>query len=150
MRRGHPILAILPLSLVALVFATEAKAVQHSAFVELGGNGGVLSLNYDVAHSAFSARIGTGGAGFHSGYTTYFLLLNYFPWIDGPHRLEAGAGALMADCTDCARVDATGFIGYRLQPVDGGFNFRVGAAGYRASSSDAYQIYPGLSFGYTF
>ena len=139
---------------------------RNSIFVELLGNGGLYTLNYD--HKFFdhvSARIGaeyislTGSDTNVEDRVSIFLLpvmINYLVG-NGNSRLELGAGAILGGVD--ANVDNetvngigggsfTGTIGYRLQPRDGGFLFRIGFT--PIVSSLGFYPWAGLSLGATF
>ncbi|MGB3850438.1 MAG: hypothetical protein WA958_10765 [Tunicatimonas sp.] len=143
---------------------------RNSVFLELGGNGLLYSLNYD--HKFFdhaSARI---GAMFISvsandpttvdGRVSVFLLplmANYLVG-DGNSRLELGGGLLVGGVNADATIDNeaiddvaggaafTANVGYRLQPRDGGFLFRIGFT--PVISSAGFLPWAGISFGATF
>lgn len=139
---------------------------RNSIFVELLGNGGIYTLNYD--HKFFnhvSARIGaeyvslTGSDTNIEDRVSIFLLpvmINYLVG-NGNSRLELGAGAILGGVN--ANVDNetvngigggsfTGTVGYRLQPRDGGFLFRIGFT--PIVSSLGFYSWAGLSLGATF
>ena len=97
------------LVLIAAVFASSTKAQDNPAvsahhpniFLEFGGNGGILSLNYDrrfsEGNNGFGARVGAGLAAVPAGHDGFGftvsvpLAVNYLLG-KGPHQLEAGAG----------------------------------------------------------
>lgn len=110
--------------------------------VELAGNAGILSLNYDQRFSkgtsGLGARIGvgvTGGGSSHIGFPQFILTvpvgLNYLVGA-GPHQLEAGAGVTFIGetFTPVGKYGgATKFfvpsIGYRYQPLNKAPVFRA-------------------------
>jgi hypothetical protein len=131
--------------------ATPAAAqvrARNSIYAELLGNGGLYSINYD-------RRLGGGGASVRVGAAMWetegglfvsvpderhrFLLapvlLNLLTGA-GTHHLELGGGVLVGSETvtrglgspseRSALLSATGTLGYRRQPPDGGFVFRIG------------------------
>lgn len=139
---------------------------RNSVFVELLGNGILYTLNYD--HKFFdhvSARIGgtfislSGSANSVDDRVSVVLvpiMINYLVG-NGNSRLELGAGAILGRIN--ANVDNetvngignggfTGTIGYRLQPRNGGFLFRIGFT--PIISAGLFQPWGGLSLGATF
>ena len=143
---------------------------RNSIFLELGGNGLIYSLNYD--HKFFdhaSARIGgmyLGGSAddpnsIDGRVSVFFVPItaNYLVG-NGNSRLEIGGGLVIAGGSVDATIDNetiddvgsgaafTGTIGYRLQPRDGGFLFRVGFTPLIASG--VFVPWAGLSLGATF
>ena len=145
---------------------------RNSIFLELGGNGVVYSLNYD--HKFFdhaSARIGGSYIRFSADDPNTLdgrISLLFVPITasylvgEGNSRLELGGGPLITvassgggtvdneqfDNFRGGGVGFTGIVGYRLQPRNGGFLFRIGftpvfAPGY-------FLPWAGLSLGATF
>lgn len=143
---------------------------RNSIFVELLGNGILYSLNYD--HKFFdhaSARIGgmflsypKNDVNNDNGRTILVLvpiMVNYLVG-NGNSRLEVGGGILAGGTNGSAQIENeriseargggafTGNIGYRLQPRDGGFLFRIGFT--PVISSAGFLPWAGLSLGATF
>lgn len=138
-------------------------------YAELGGNGVILSANYDRRFNKTAGglgfRIGLGNS--FDSYTTFTTLpvgINYLLGKRG-HYFEAGIGGtllLLGDSKDDlwsiggADIDqnkSTLFatvinMGYRRQPVTGGFNFRGGVSPFFINGQAAINAY--LSFGYNF
>ncbi|MEJ7779649.1 MAG: secretin and TonB N-terminal domain-containing protein [Daejeonella sp.] len=134
-----------------------------SVFVELLGNGALISGNFDMRlkpdrNDGFGIRA---GAGLSGKYITVPLGLNY---IVGKKRsgFETGIGItpaiytganpqdLIGDPNGSKRLDAAGFLsaGYRLQSTNG-FMLRANAA---VAFTRSYFVFawPGLSLGYRF
>ena len=141
---------------------------RNSIFLELGGNGFAYSLNYD--HKFFnhaSARIGGmfiplqgEGTGLDDGDRVSVLLVpvmaNYLLG-NGSSRLEIGGGLLFGhvggnlendEFSEGGVASFTGTVGYRLQPVNGGFLFRIGFT--PIFTSEGFLPWAGLSLGGTF
>lgn len=139
---------------------------RNSIYAELLGNGLLYSLNYD--HKLFnhlSARIGgmyAGGLeGEALGEDISLLLVpvmaNYLVG-NGSSRLEIGAGlsfgyasgnwAGAGELSGGGLAGFTSTVGYRLQPTDGGFLFRIGFT----PTFLGGEVFPllGLSLGGTF
>jgi len=143
---------------------------RNSIFLELGGNGLLYSLNYD--HKFFdhaSARIGgmfltvaADDPNTLDGRVSVILvpiLANYLVG-NGSSRLEIGGGLLLGGVNADASVEneaideigggatLTANLGYRLQPRDGGFLFRIG---FTPVFGPGYFLpWAGLSLGATF
>lgn len=115
----------------------------NSAYVELLGSGGMYSVNYDRLLTNWAgARIGFSyfnprDPGFtNESVMTIPVMLNVFVG-DGNSRFEFGAGILYLSVSgnyeflssgstlDASAIWITTAIGYRYQPTDGGFLFRV-------------------------
>ncbi len=149
----------------------DGSFARNSVFVELGGNALLYSVNYD--HKFFdhaSARIGAmyfsvsaDDPNSLNGRVSVFLapiMANYLVG-DGNSRLELGAGLVVAGASGSGTVEneqldefrggGVGFtstVGYRLQPRDGGFLFRIGFTPIIAPGT--FIPWFGLSFGASF
>lgn len=160
-------LAISPLSLVHaqedVIGPTEFA--RNSIFVELGGNGILYSLNYDYKFANhISGRIGGMFATLRDENSDERIGLLLLPTMvnyligSGNSRIELGLGLLWGyangELDDVGSFSgfglggATSTIGYRLQPVEGGFNFRVALTPF--VTSDGFQFWGGLGFGFGF
>lgn len=135
------------IAVAALLFAPAAASAQertarNGIYVELGGNGGLWSLNYErFLGDDVSLRIGgsymaaTDTAGTTVSLATFPLTASWLGLRSGSHALEVGAGATFASASlstssFAAKAFATGVIptailGYRLAPLDGGFTLRA-------------------------
>ncbi|RYE36154.1 MAG: hypothetical protein EOP42_04420 [Sphingobacteriaceae bacterium] len=162
------------LSTIFVLSISQTKAQQtidsgtgraQNFFIELGGQGIVLTANYDTRFS--NKRNGIGGrAGI--GYlavdgdrlTTIPIGINY---LLGKGRsffevgigatyvgASAGNGGVLFDSGDSdSQVLGTMSFSYRLQPIDSGFSFRAGLTPV-FNSNNFIPYYAGLSLGYTF
>ena len=149
------------------VFIKQAPASiisNRSLFLEVGGPGLAISLNYDKRFSddkrdGWGFRIGTGyfGDGGNTVFTIPFQV-NYLIG-SGSNFFELGAGTTFLNSTGdntgktfiFDRV--TGFIGtatigYRYQPETSSFNFRIGFV--PIFSDEGITPAGGISIGYTF
>lgn len=162
-----PVLAIQP------VFADSVDTTRralNAVFVEFGGNGLVYSINYERFLSQdFSLRAGVGylslgssefDGGSSASLTTVPLMANYLGVGRYNHRLELGGGVVLmhmsartydgigSDFGSGFLAAATGCIGYRYAPLDGGFNFKAGFTPLLSS----FGLLPlaGVSFGAVF
>jgi hypothetical protein len=138
----------------------------NSIFGEFFGQGIFLSANYDrllfdkTPHN-IALRAGLGfwanlriGGNEESGVT---IPLNISYLFGGNHKFELGLGYTLAPDislqlgkgTITSPGTLTTIIGYRYQPIDGGFLFRIGVV-YYLTAEEATTIMVGLSFGYAF
>ncbi|MFQ5652595.1 MAG: hypothetical protein ACE5IY_21895 [bacterium] len=145
-------------------FAQPARTDRNSVYIELLGNGLLYSINYDRMFSeSVGGRIGIMyfGAAEVDGdedvnLTVVPVMANYLVG-KGTHRLELGLGALLVfaardfdekgGAVDEQGVAGTATVGYRFQPLNGGFLFRAGVT---PIFSDKVSLWGGLSLGYGF
>ncbi|MES1245727.1 MAG: hypothetical protein ABUT39_29240 [Acidobacteriota bacterium] len=149
-------------------------AARNAVFVELLGNGGVYSLNYErmltdhlglrVGYAAWDSPLLFEGTP-PDRYRTVPVTMSYLLG-NGERKLELGGGVTFGQGTldrsfdtrrDFSFHNLTAIVGYRSQPRDGGYLFRVGATPFY-SFDDGEEAYPepglsfsaGVSFGYSF
>ena len=141
----------------------------NALYIELLGNGGVYSINYERAVTpALRVRVGAGvwtAVSFWSSAETRIrtvpLMVQFVPG-GGAHHLEAGAGVLVGhrhrDVGESgAFASVVGLVGYRYEPPQRRFVFRAGFTPFYGFG-DASAAYPdagflpslGLSFGARF
>lgn len=167
------------LFLLGISTSTQAQDgfKKNTVFGELAGSGGLFSLNYDRrlgdAPTGFGMRTGVGYFQWSSDrFVTIPIIANWLIGSNGKY-LELGAGLSLAyaetfehnpnmavSMEDFEPSSRFGLwqtpllnIGYRRQPVDGGFNFRAGLSPYVGiGGRSGIQIipWPYLSFGLTF
>lgn len=145
---------------------SSSDFARNSIFLEILGNGLLYSINYD--HKIFdhlSARIGGMYLGVSERNTDQSVSLLLVPVManylvgSGSSRLEIGAGLTFGSAggnidTAGGDFDEGGFaaftstIGYRLQPTDGGFLFRIGFT--PVFTANGFLPWAGLSLGGTF
>ncbi|HEX9622145.1 MAG TPA: hypothetical protein VF989_18495 [Polyangiaceae bacterium] len=157
--------------------AEEERTANNSIYIEGLGPGLLYSLNYDRAFNDLAVRIGFGylslsaSAVDENGVTTANASIITVPLtasyigIGETHVFEVGGGVTLMhfgagisapgvdDSTASATVAVgTLIIGYRLQPKDGGFNFRVGVSPLLGIGADSFGFlpWPYLSLGGTF
>jgi hypothetical protein len=140
--------------------------------VELAGNAGIYSVNYErFILDSLAARIGfgyislsasSGGSSASASILFVPLMASYMGIGSADHKLELGAGPLFVNASakasgigSTAGASASGFgvagtatIGYRYVPHDGGFNFK--AAFTPIFSSGGFLPWFGLGLGYVF
>jgi hypothetical protein len=133
----------------------------RNIFIELGGQGLMLTANYDTRFGnrsdGLGGRIGVGYVKMGSlNATTIPISLNYLLGKKGKF-FEIGLGATFGNISFLG--DETGFetvgtmsFSYRYQPEDAGVNFRIGITPIFGTSGGGYFMpyFSGLSVGYTF
>jgi hypothetical protein len=129
-------------------FAGDDRSANNSIFIEGGGPGLAYSLNYErIFENDFGLRVGfsylsisatAGSASASATIWTVPILANYVGLSSGNHALELGGGATVIGFSGAASgfgvsasgsgpaVLGTAILGYRRQPPNGGFQFRVG------------------------
>ena len=151
----------------------RGEVSRNLIFVELGGNGILYTVNYDrgltdnlhvrigIGHLAEGANpISTGPSDLAAQPATTLPVLVSYVRGDRSHRLEVGAGVtvlrsagmpamgrIAARPSDLS-IMATGVIGYRYVPREGGFTYRAGFT--PLLSAGGFLPWAGLSFGYLF
>jgi hypothetical protein len=154
---------------IVIVF-NESKAQsefkRNTLFGEFGGSAGLISLNFDKRFSkspeGFGVRIGAGYMAWQDTEIFNFpILVNYLTGKNGKY-FELGFGPTIGyaqerqepmdpDLSFEPYLTVFGSInlGYRYQPVNGGFNFRAGISPI-LNFDDIIPFWPYLSFGYSF
>jgi hypothetical protein len=139
---------------VSLIQLSSAQSI----FFELGGPG-LASFNFDTRFSnrndGFGGRIGVGGLSIDGAGVVFMpVALNYLLGKDNRNYFELGVGATPvfgSDGGDSDFSETFGHLnfGYRLQPADGGFQFRAFMC---PIFGDGFFIpyFGGVSFGYAF
>ena len=152
----------------------EASPARNAVFVELLGNGGLYSVNYErmltdqlglrIGYAAWDSPLLFEGTP-PDRYQTVPVTLSYLLGR-GERKLELGGGITFGQgrldrSSDTGRDFSfrtlTAIVGYRSQPREGGYLFRVGATPFY-SFEDGEDAYPdpgfffsaGISFGYRF
>lgn len=130
------------------VAGSEQRDANNSFFLEAGGPGLLYSVNYErVLENDFGLRVGfsytsfSASAGSSSASASFMaipVIASYLGLREGNHILELGGGAtavyfngagssgVVAGSGSGLTALGTAMIGYRRQPVNGGFQFRVG------------------------
>ena len=143
-------LAVLVLAAAAATpaLASEDRSATNSIFLEGGGSGLAYSLNYErIFENDFGLRVGfsylsisatAGSASANATVWTVPVMANYVGLSSGNHALELGGGATVIGFSGAASgfgvsasasgpaVLGTAILGYRRQPPNGGFQFRIG------------------------
>lgn len=134
---------------------------QHTLYAELAGQSLGFSFNYDFRfkdqQQGWGARAGLGLVVY--GGTEFISVpvgINYISGRNGKY-FELGAGATMGKGiffhSNDFGVVGTFCVGFRVQPEDGGFNFRANLNPSFGSNDDGVffvPFVPGISLGYTF
>jgi hypothetical protein len=149
------------------IFANDANTRLPGGkiiFLELGGSGLALTVNYDArlhGRTGFGYQAGTGY--YNTGANSVFTVpvqINYLVGKPGgDHFLEIGGGTTFLDSWGSNKGTTfifdrvvgfigTATIGYRYQPVRGSLNFRIGFV--PIFSDEGITPAGGLSIGYTF
>lgn len=146
---------------------TEGRSSTKAAYVEGLGNGLVMSFNFDTRFgeqpTGLGARIGIGGMSIGEfSLITIPAGINYLAGKNGKY-FEAGLGITYSSAgfldydLDQTPVIGTMTFGYRSQPVDGGFTWRIGltpvfGAQNRADGGGIFFIpwWAHISAGYSF
>ncbi|MFT5778181.1 MAG: hypothetical protein ACI837_001137 [Crocinitomicaceae bacterium] len=143
----------------------------NTVFAEVGGAGGLWSLNYDRSIWQISesfklhGRVGVGmmsefnGSGFPD---VFIPLSTHVIWGKIAHRIEAGGGVTFMNWTYRDHLSTSGFdrksqflghltVGYRYQKMDGGIMFRATYTPFIDNNSNVpFEHWAGISVGYTF
>lgn len=168
-------IGFLTLSLLAFTANPRAEEAANTIHFELLGNGILYSINYDrLINHNFSARVGymylsaEATSSDPNDPTKVTFSMSLIPvtasYLMGPgnHRLELGGGPVIAfvsaDINDGVQgisgsglASIVGIIGYRYQPMDGGFNFRAALTPHYVPNGDTHFLpWGGISLGYTF
>jgi hypothetical protein len=126
----------------------DDRDANNSFFLEGGGPGLLYSVNYErIVENDWGLRVGlsytsisasAGGSSASAQFTAIPVIASYLGLREGNHILELGAGATGIYASGAASgtgIAASGsgmtalgtvMVGYRRQPVNGGFQFRVG------------------------
>lgn len=137
----------------------------QAVMVELGGTGLIATFNYDSRFSRTSpdglgAKVGIGGI-VVSDYSIFTIpvMVNYLAGKHGKY-FEAGIGGTYSNAGFFAYASESFdpiigslYFGYRGQPEDGGFVFRIGLCPVFGNIEDTFFFIPyygGISFGYAF
>lgn len=147
---------------------SQAQSAKNAVYAEALGNGVLYTINYDRHFTSnVSARLGimnfsvsasgTNSSG-NASVTLVPIMANYLVG-SGNHNLELGIGPMIANASASADVGSGGFsdsgttvfgtgtVGYRYQPNDGGFLFRIGLT---PMYMDSFGVWGGLSLGWAF
>ena len=166
MKQNHIILFAL-----IFIFSLAAKAqdlpANRSIFIEGLGNGLTYSINYDTRFGPGASGFGgRGGFGFIPvqgvNITTFPFVLNYLLGRNN-HYFEFGVGATIlavgsnnnngnitrSEFDRTTGMGATLSLGYRYQPLNGGWMFRGGLAPI-FDSTGFLPFWPQVSLGYAF
>jgi hypothetical protein len=157
---------------------TAGRTAKNALYVELGGNGGIYSVNYErfliddgavrlgLMYMSIGVSAGSGMNRASSGATwlSVPLMFNYYGVGSENHKIELGGGLVFMHMsagvsTFDATAKASGLltvgtasIGYRYAPAAGGINFKIAFTPlfFFASDAGAFLPWAGLSFGYGF
>jgi hypothetical protein len=140
----------------------------NAIYVELLGSGLIPSINYDrMLTNNFAGRVGLGylplgsvisgdGGSVSASITTIPATISWFPFGATSSKLEIGAGIVYASIVaksfdkadEGSALGYTEILGYRLEPLNGGFLLRVAVTPWELGSH--FQPYGGVSLGLAF
>lgn len=145
---------------------------KNAAFIELGGNAGLYSLNFDRIYYYKDKLKLSGRLGFAPHFNGIYIeqeyvIENNFILFKNPHHLEFGLGATVQRRYNerPGQIDTYFWenilfsvwrCGYRFQRQDDGYFFRVGLTPVIMSHdeegfhSNYFQFWAGVSFGISF
>ncbi len=132
---------------------SNSQMAKNFIFAEVGGNGLLLSINYEhLIKENIGIRIGAGTAGY-SGLTLPIMLNYYF--FEKP-KLELGIGLLSISkmlSNDLIGEEGTLIsftLGLKSYKKNGGFLFRLSFTPFYNLSKSNFVLYGGLSVGWAF
>jgi len=157
----------------------EERTANNVLYLEGLGPGLFYSINYERCFGDFSGRIGFGyvglkasatagstGSSASASFLVVPIMVNYLGIGSKRNMLELGAGVSVihmgagastftSDSSSSGSASSTIVLGavaagYRFQPVDGGFVFRVGVAPLIGGNSLPVLPWPYLALGGTF
>lgn len=159
------------LSFIFMGFLVQAQTpyAKNAVYLELLGNGGLYSLNYERAFSQkFLVRVGFASwsssqdFGGEKSITTIPVMFNSL-FGTGNHKIEGGAGFMLGSEKHSGNevwpksketiFALTGVAGYRYQKSTGGLLFRAGLTPFLNIGDAEYpdfNISAGGSIGYAF
>jgi hypothetical protein len=133
--------------------AQSSSKLKNTVYIEVLGNGGLYSFNYERNIGAnLYGRMGFGHwtSGFMGPETSVTTLPFMLHYIRGGHHnhFEVGLGLVMGAITETERTNSifnvTSFLGYRYQAPAKGIILRIGFTPFY--SLDKRANYPGDSF----
>jgi hypothetical protein len=158
----------------ATPYVPTPRTAVNTIYAELLGNAGTYSLNYErMIQDNIGLRIGASYFGLSvqspskdsTISTSSFslpLMGMYFVGTEAS-RLELGLGVTVSSAsgkvtsvtngeTSAGGLGAiiTSTIAYRLQPPQGGFNFKIGATPFFSPATGTFQLWGGISAGFGF
>ncbi|WP_141491502.1 hypothetical protein [Longimonas halophila] len=142
-----------------------AEPARNALYVELGGAGLLYSINYD-RHLVGRLHLRGGYATLMSDFLfngrAHMVPVQLAFVSNTTHGLELGAGATLVrgngpsglrphntDDTSTSGIAASFVVGYRYQPIERGFLFRIGFTPF-VGSNGRFVPSGGISFGYAF
>ena len=174
-KRCFSLTVLLVLGSSCLAQAGAAPIVRNAVYLELLGNGGLYSVNFErMLNDTLALRVGfatwNSPALFYDGtppdrFTTVPVTVSYLLG-SGERKLELGGGVTFGretrdrssiHKTSSSFSNLTGIIGYRSQPPGRGYLFRAGVTpfysfeqGDEAYPDSGFTLSAGVSFGYRF
>jgi hypothetical protein len=128
---------------------------ENVLFVEAGGNGILLSMNYErLIKNNIGLRIGVGSLGFFG--LTMPAMVNYY--IGNERKLELGLGLIYTDYFEIETKESfpngkfliVGTIGHKFQRQEGGIVLRFSFTPIYNPVDEKIIPFGGISIGYSF
>jgi hypothetical protein len=174
-KRWFSLIALLACGSPCLAQAGAARIARNAVSLELLGNGGLYSVNFErMLSDTLALRVGfatwNSPAIFYEGtppdrFTTVPVTMSYLLG-SGERKIELGGGVTFGRATrnrfsderkDFSFSSLTAIIGYRSQPPGRGYLFRAGVTpfysldqGDEAYPDPGFMLSAGVSFGYRF
>jgi hypothetical protein len=129
-----------------LLPSPDTRTANNAIYLEAFGNGGFYSINYERIVGDFGVRAGlsytsllasSGGVSTRLDLATAPIVASYY-YGTANHKLQLGLGVTLMDVSTPTDVlafaghgsgftaAATGVVGYRYVPHDGGYDFGIG------------------------
>jgi len=131
--------------------APDASFARLAVYFELLGPGLLYSLNVDlVVGDMIALRAGYSSFEFFGSVTLVPVFASYLGYGSPDQRYELGLGAIINQDGFDDGVLPAALVGYRYQPLEGGFLFRVGATLLFSLNENFVLPWPYVSLGATF
>jgi hypothetical protein len=136
---------------------------KNNFYLEIGGNGGVFSVNYEretvknlnvrIGFSEFPEG-GSSNSGSHMDYNPLVLLMVDYMFRfsnESSHCIEVGFGGVtnLGEFTASGGIGPEVSVGYRYSPIDGGIMFQIAVTPF-FSTNDGMFPWAGICIGYKF
>jgi hypothetical protein len=165
----YPFMFLATLPVVAFCQSSDARSNQ--VMVEVGGNCGLISLNYErIIFDEFAFRIGAGYLAIFESASERGKSSDGYLWMptaaatlcylvgESAVKFEAGGGLFIhlnkanackaPFSKSCSVAGFTGILAYRHQPKEGGFTFRFALTPF--TDFHTFILSLGASFGWSF
>ncbi len=141
--------------LIAQTDSTSVAIVHpHSIYLEIGGNNGIYSINYErMISNKFSARLGfsylpfteTTNSGDHFNAKSFVIIMPlYFITIYNNNKIGFGVGIVI----DSKKINPSFSIGYKYRPANNGFMFHINYTPLFSEDLKKGESWVGIGVGY--